>query len=194
MIRDDISSQLAPIEWFSSSFPIIFIASVGKSSASCVRSSPVFWSRESASSAWGFISACWTTSILYSDNLSRQRSSLPVLFVSSRIHFGDSWFVLNLNLVISKYGRERSAAHAIARHSHCFMSNRRLAAPCDLVEFSIGLSVLSGFYVEVHNQSVLRRRLSRIWGHRSRWKCNDHVRHMRIFSDCIDRGLSSFKV
>lgn len=61
----------------------------------------------------------------HSDSLTRQCASLPMISVRFRIYIRESCSVSTVNLVLSKYGRNRSTAHTITMHSLCVVSYRR---------------------------------------------------------------------
>lgn len=55
----------------------------------------------------------------------------------SVIHFKESWSVLVVNLVFSKYGNKKSTVHTLAKPPGV-VSYRRLVSVSDLEQYAIG--------------------------------------------------------
>lgn len=140
-------------------------------SLSVVRFSPVACERNSAFAAWRLIPAQWMTSNSYSDNLRRQRPSLPKLSVKLSVRFRYSCYVFIVNPILSRYGRNIRSTLPIERHSLCGVSYRRSA----LVYYPTGITLRSGRFCRRTQQPVCHRRLRQLWDERLNWERREPV-------------------
>lgn len=99
--------------------PTVILQMSSSISASAVTS---VLSRDNASAAWCLIPALWMILKSYSISRHIHFASFSVTSASLRIHFNAWWSVQTVNLVPSKYGRDRSIAHTTARYSRCMVS------------------------------------------------------------------------
>lgn len=121
----------------------VFTARTGKSSSRSVLSKPIVCRRNSASATWFFIPARWTMSKSHPESLKRQRASLLVLFVVSRIYMREPWSTRIENRVLSRYGCKTKKAQTILSHSRCVLLYLRSASANVGDKYAIGLFFLS---------------------------------------------------
>lgn len=126
-----------------SSFSVTVITCMRRSSSSGVWSPPVVCRRDSTSEAC-FLFLCKTTSkFVFGQSRSATCESL-VLSVRFSIQFRESWSVLMVNLVFSRYECNRSTTHTIKIHSLCMVPYRHFTQESDLDQYHIVFTFLSG--------------------------------------------------